>query len=132
MSKFWNFIKIIGKTLWYAFLNILVPGIAILLFIFGFQYDVYCGVENFNFGTLAIFLVAWLILLYWAKNYYRFDKLENKKSVKILYDKKNKRVIVFGDDYIRDICEFGFEEYDSETCESLEIKPDFFKTYNNN
>lgn len=129
MSKFWNFIKTIAKAIWYAFLNILVPGIAILLFIFGFQYDVHCGVENFNFGTLAIFLVGWLILLYWAEHYYRFNKLENKKSVKILYDKKNNRVIVFGDRYIKDICEFEYEDYDSETDETREIKPEFFETY---
>lgn len=129
MSKFWNFIKTIAKAIWYAFLNILVPGIAILLFIFGFQYDIHCGVENFNFGTLAIFLVGWLILLYWAEHYYRFNKLENKKSVKILYDKKNNRVIVFGDRYIKDICEFEYEDYDSETDETREIKPEFFETY---
>lgn len=132
MSKFWNFIKIIAKAIWYAFLNILVPSIAIIMFILGFQYDIHYGAENFNFGTLAIFLVAWLILMYWAKHYYRFNKLENKKKVKVFYDKNIERVVVFGDDYIRDICEFEFEEYDSETCESLEIKPDFFKTYNNN
>lgn len=129
MSKLWNFIKIIAKAIWYAFLNILVPGIAILLFIFGFQYDIHCGVENFNFGTLAIFFVGWLILLYWAEHYYRFNKLENKKSVKILYDKKNNRVIVFGDRYIHDICEFEYEDYDSETDETKEIKPEFFETY---
>lgn len=129
MSKLWNFIKIIAKAIWYAFLNILVPSIAIIMFIIGFQYDVHCGVENFNFGTLAIFLVGWLILLYWAEHYYRFNKLENKKSVKILYDKKNNRVIVFGDRYIKDICEFEYEDYDSETDETREIKPEFFETY---
>ena len=129
MNKFWNFIKTIAKAFWYAFLNILAPGIAILLFIFGFLYDVHCGVENFNFGTLAIFLVGWLILLYWAEYYYRFNKLENKKSVKILYDKKNNRVIVFGDRYIKDLCEFEYEDYDSETDETREIKPEFFETY---
>jgi len=129
MNKFWNFIKTIAKAFCYAFLNILVPGIAILLFIFGFLYDVHCGVENFNFGTLAIFLVGWLILLYWAEYYYRFNKLENKKSVKILYDKKNNRVIVFGDRYIKDLCEFEYEDYDSETDETREIKPEFFETY---
>lgn len=72
-----------------------------------------------------------MILMYWAGNYYRFNKLENKKKVKIFYDKNIERVVVFGDGYIRDTCEFEFEEYDSDTCESLEIKPDFFKTYNN-
>lgn len=131
MSKLWNFIKVIGKTLWYAFLNILVPGIAILMFIFGFQYDVHYGVESFNWGALAIYVVAWLILMYWAKHYYRFNKLEGKKKVKVFYDKNIERVVVFGDSYIRDTCEFEFEEYNSDTCESLEIKPEFFKTYNN-
>lgn len=132
MSKLWNFIKIIAKAIWYAFLNILVPSVAIIMFILGFQYDIHYGPENFTFGTLAIFLVAWLILIYWAKHYYRFNKLENKKKVKIFYDKNIERVVVFGDGYIRDTCEFEFEEYDSETCESMTIKPDFFKTYNNN
>lgn len=131
MSKVWNFIKAVAKAIWYAFLNILVPGIAILMFIFGFQFDVHCGAESFNWGALAIYIVAWLILLYWAKNYYRFNKLESKKKVKVFYDKNIERVVVFGDGYIKDTCEFEFEEYDSETCESLEIKPDFFKTYNN-
>ena len=131
MSKFWNFIKTIAKAIWYAFLNILVPGIAILLFIFGFQYDVHCGVENFNFGTLAIFFVAWLILMYWAKNYYRFNKLENKKKVKIVSDKFNNRIVIFSDKYIGDICEFEFEEYDKNTDNTKEIKTEFFRTFNN-
>jgi membrane protein DedA with SNARE-associated domain len=131
MRKIWNFIKTVAKAIWYAFLNILVPGIAIIMFILGFQYDVHCGAENFNFLALLIYFVAWMILLYWAGNYYRFNKLENKKKVKILYDKNINRVVVFGDKYICDICEFEFEEYDSETCETQEIKPEFFKTYNN-
>lgn len=129
MSKLWNFIKTIAKAFWYAFLNILLPCIAIVMFMLGFQYDVQCGVESFNWGALAIYVVAWLILMYWAKHYYRFNKLENKKSVKILYDKKNKRVIVFGDKYIHDICEFEYEDYDSETDDTREIKPEFFETY---
>lgn len=131
MRKFWNFIKTVAKTLWYAFLNILLPGIAIIMFMLGFQYDVQGGAENFNFLSFVIYFAAWMILLYWAGNYYRFNKLENKKKVKIFYDKNIERVVVFGDGYIRDTCEFEFEEYDSDTCESLEIKPDFFKTYNN-
>lgn len=131
MRKFWNFIKTVSKTLWYAFLNILLPGIAIIMFMLGFQYDVQCGAENFNFLSFVIYFAAWMILLYWAGNYYRFNKLENKKKVKIFYDKNIERVVVFGDGYIRDTCEFEFEEYDSDTCESLEIKPDFFKTHNN-
>lgn len=131
MRKFWNFIKTVAKTLWYAFLNILLPGIAIIMFMLGFQYDVQGGAENFNFLSFVIYFAAWMILLYWAGNYYRFNKLENKKKIKIFYDKNIERVVVFGDGYIRDTCEFEFEEYDSDTCESLEIKPDFFKTYNN-
>lgn len=88
MSKFWNFIKTIAKAFWYAFLNILVPGIAILLFIFGFQYDVHCGVENFNFGTLAIFFVAWLILMYWAKIITDLTNLKIKRVLKSCMTKR--------------------------------------------
>ena len=112
MRKFWNFIKTVAKTLWYAFLNILLPGIAIIMFMLGFQYDVQCGAENFNFLSFVIYFAAWMILLYWAGNYYRFNKLENKKKVKIVSDKFNNRIVIFSDKYIGDICEFGFEEYD--------------------
>ena len=131
MSKIWNFIKTVAKAIWYAFLNILVPGIAILLFIFGFQYDVHCGVESFNWGAVAIFLVAWLILMYWAGNYYRFNKLEKKKKVKIVSDKFNNRIVIFSDKYIGDIYEIEFEEYDKNTDNTKEIKTEFFRTFNN-
>ena len=131
MSKIWNFIKTVAKAIWYAFLNILVPGIAILLFIFGFQYDVHCGVESFNWGAVAIFLVAWLILMYWAGNYYRFNKLEKTKKVKIVSDKFNNRIVIFSDKYIGDIYEIEFEEYDKNTDNTKEIKTEFFRTFNN-
>ena len=116
---------------WYAFLNILVPGIAIIMFILGFQYDVQHGAENFNFMTFVIYLAAWMILLYWAKNYYRFNKLESKKKVKIVLDKFNNRTVIFSDKYIGDICEFDFEEYDKNTDNTREIKTEFFRTFNN-
>lgn len=131
MRKFWNFIKTVAKAIWYAFLNILLPGIAIIMFMLGFQYDVHCGAENFNFLALLIYFAGWMILLYWAGNYYRFNKLEKKKKVKIVSDKFNNRIVIFSDKYIGDICEFEFEEYDKNTDNTKEIKTEFFRTFNN-
>lgn len=131
MRKIWNFIKTVAKAIWYAFLNILLPGIAIIMFILGFQYDVQCGAENFNFLALLIYFAGWMILLYWGGNYYRFNKLEKKKKVKIVSDKFNNRIVIFSDKYIGDICEFEFEEYDKNTDNTKEIKTEFFRTFNN-